>query len=197
VKQVTLIGLLAASFATAAIAGTAGGRQAPSAAACGGPLWRMKTLSDLDRNKVQLSPRGTTIGAILQRHAPSVLPRRRSTPFQKQTWEVPAQIISFRRDGNELRLQLFDDRSYMYAVIPSPSCLPQTSRARTEIAAAWQKFMSDCGHATGDDQPSGAVVSISGVGFWSQHRTMAQREASNGAELHPVTGLRPVAGCGS
>jgi hypothetical protein len=193
-----LIGLVVVAIGTSVVAATvqAAPAQAPSAARCGGPLWRLKTLSDRDRMKVALAPHATTIGAILGRHAPTKLPTHRATPFQKQTWEVPAQITSVRRDGNELRLELFDHGGYMNAVIPAPFCLTKRTRARGDIVEAWETFLADCGPVSSDPRPLGAVFYVRGVGYWSQHDSR-KGEARNGAELHPVTGLRTVAGCGS
>jgi hypothetical protein len=190
---------LAASVAAAAVHAARGhlaASSAPSALLCGGPLWRMKTLSDIDRRSVRLAPRSTTIAAIQQRGTPRPTPARRRTPFQRQTWRVPAQITRYWIDGTALRLQLWDHGSYMNAVIPSPACLSSRSRARAAIVHAWNFFMGNCGRATHFAQPLGAVASISGVGFWSQHRTR-HGESPNGAELQPVTGLSPVAGCGN
>jgi hypothetical protein len=84
----------------------------------------------------------------------------------------------------------------MNAVVPGPSCLTSATRARAAITATWTMFMNRCGRATRNSQPLGAVVTVVGVGYWSQRRSR-HGEAPNGAELHPVTGLRPVAGCGS
>jgi hypothetical protein len=192
---------LAASASAATIHAARGHRTAASssrsAARCGGPLWRMKTLSDVDRNSVKMTPRPTTIGAIRQRGTPRPTPARRKTPFQRQTWQVAAMIPRYWLDGTALRLQLWDDGSYMNAVIPSPSCLSSRTRGRAAIVRAWSLFVGHCGHPpTHFAQPLGAVVTVTGVGFWSQHRTR-HGEAPNGAELQPVTGLRPVAGCGS
>jgi hypothetical protein len=157
----------------------------------------MKTLSDIGRRSVRLIPRGTTIGAIQQRGTPRPTPARRKTPFQRQTWQVAAQITRYWIDGTALRLQLWDHGSYMNAVIPPPSCLSTRTRARAAIVRAWNLFMGNCGNPpTRFAQPLGAVVTITGVGFWSQHRTR-HGESPNGAELQPVTGLSPVAGCGS
>jgi hypothetical protein len=156
----------------------------------------MKTLSDVDRGSVRLAPRPTTIGAIQQRGTPRPTPVRRRTPYQRQTWQIGAQITRYWIDGTALRLQLWDNGSYMNAVIPAPVCLSQRTRARAAIFRAWTLFMGNCGHPTHFAQPLGAVVTVTGVGFWSQHRTR-HGEAPNGAELQPVTGLRPVAGCGS
>jgi hypothetical protein len=169
---------------------------APGALRCGGPLWRMKTFSDPGRYSVKLAPRPTTIGAIQGRGTPRPTPARRRTPFQRQMWQVPAMIPRYWIDGTALRLQLWDHGSYMNAVIPAPSCLSARSRGRAAIVRVWNLFMGKCGRPTHFAQPLGAVVTITGVGYWSQHRTR-HGESPNGAELQPVTGLRPVAGCGS
>jgi hypothetical protein len=201
-NRARVIGLVAlaagaGTLATTVHAAAGHGAQArPNVALCGGNLWRMKTLSDVGRRSVRLLPRDTTIGAILQRGRPRPTPRHRRTPYQRQTWAVPAQITRYWREGNELRLQLWDHGSYMNAVVPSPSCLTRATRARGAITATWSMFMNHCGHATANSQPLGAVVTVIGVGFWSQRRAR-HGEAPNGAELHPVMGLRPVAGCGS
>lgn len=190
---------LAASASAATVHAARGHRAAsntPSAVRCGGPLWRMKTLSDVDRHSVKLVPRATTIGAIRQRGTPRPTPARRKTPFQRQTWQVGAQITRYWIDGTALRLQLWDHGSYMNAVIPSPTCLTSRTRARAAILRASALFTGHCGRPTHFAQPLGAVVTVTGVGFWSQHRTR-HGESPNGAELQPVTGLSPVAGCGS
>ena len=194
-KRAALIALLL--FALAAIAATtATGRDSadPRAIRCGGTLWRMKTLSDRDRMSVQLEAEPTTIQAIRVRPYPRPIPRKRRTPFQKQAWKVIGQVTAYKLDDGGVRLILYDANSYVQAVIPSPSCLGKSTRAREEIEAAWKSFVSDCGEPTRDWQPSGAIVSVQGVGFWSQRR--ARRGAApNGAELHPVTGFRVIAGC--
>jgi hypothetical protein len=201
-NQARVIGLVAvavgASVLATAVDAAIGGHQQsrPDLADCGGNLWRLKTLSDRARFSVNLTQRDTTIGAILQRGTPHPFPTRRKTPFQRQTWAVPAQITRYWREGDELRLQLWDHGSYMNAVVPGPSCLTSATRARSAITQTWTMFMNRCGHATRNSQPLGAVVTVIGVGYWSQRRSR-HGEARNGAELHPVTGLRPVAGCGS
>jgi hypothetical protein len=194
-RRAGIIALLFCSLAAAA-ATSATGRGAADAHAnrCGGLLWRLKTLSDAERKAVHLTPRTTTIGAIRGRPYPRPVPRRRRTQFQRQTWEVVAQVTAFRRDDGGLRLVLYDANAYVQAVIPTPECLVRSTRAREEIAAAWKRFITECGQPTDDWQPSGAVVYIRGVGFWSQRRPR-RGAAPNGAELHPVTGFRIVAGC--
>jgi hypothetical protein len=198
-RRIALIALLLAVAATAAMAAPTAATRAtrPSAQACGGILWRLKTFSDPGRRRVKTTPRLTTIAAIRGRPFPSPLPRTRKTSFQRQTWTVVAQITEYRLDGNELRLILFDDPVYMNAVVPLPACLSRTTRLRDAIAFAWSMFNAKCGRAARNWQPHGAVAYVSGVGFWSSRFKMRRGAAPNGAELHPMTGLRPVVGCGS
>jgi hypothetical protein len=194
-RRIGFIVLFLALGATAATASPTAATR-PSADACGGILWRLKTFSDPGRGRVRGTPSQTTIRAISGRRFPHPLPRSRRTSFQRQTWEVIAQITEYRLDGNELRLVLYDDGAYMNAVIPAPACLSKTTRARGAISSVWSMFFAACGHAQRTWQSHGAVVYVDGVGFWSSRFKMRRGAAANGAELHPVTGLRPVAGCG-
>jgi hypothetical protein len=192
------VGVLALIFlAAGAVAATAAGRHsaAPNAARCGGQLWRLKTFSDRDRQKVDLNPQQTTLAAIRQRHGPGRPPTRRTTQFQLHVWEVAAQITSFKLEATgALRLILYDHEAYLNAVIPAPSCLPPETRDRAAIVSAWRDFAERCGKGTTTWQSLGAILSVRGVGFWSQ-RGPRRGAAPNGAELHPVTGFRVVAGC--
>jgi hypothetical protein len=198
VKRVGIIGVLAASLATPVVSASIGSASAPSAATCGGVQWRLTTFSDPDRAKVVLSPRATTIGAIVGRTTPQPIPtRRRTTSFQKRTWQVAAQITDYRLVGNVIHIGLSDQRTYLDAAIPAPSCLPATARARTAMIAAWRRFTTDCRvHPSDQKQPLGAVGYVSGVGSWSTVHT-GPGVAPNGATLSPVTGFRFVAGCGA
>ncbi len=183
-------------LAATAVAATASGRisLSPTASKCGGQLWRLKTFSDPQRNSVEMTPVTTTIEAISQRPYPRPVPRRRRTPFQHQDWEVVAQITQFKLDAGGIRLVLYDANSYMNAVIPIPSCLSAATRARDAITSAWRSLALGCAQPQGTWQPLGAIAYVSGVGYWSQ-RIGRRGAARNGAELHPVTGLRVVAGC--
>jgi hypothetical protein len=197
-KRIGLIALFLALAATAATAAPTGARRVfrPSAQTCGGILWRLKTFSDPGRTRVNLVPRLTTIAKIRARPFPHPLPRTRRTRFQRQTWRVVAQVTEYRLDGNELRLVLFDDPVYMNAVIPVPACLSRATRERGSISNVWSMFSATCGHPRRTWQSHGAVVFVDGVGFWSSRFQARRGMAPNGAELHPVTGLRPIAGCG-
>jgi hypothetical protein len=187
---IALVLLAATAFAAAAAGRDAAG---PTAARCGGELWRLKTLSDPGRKTVQLEPTDTTIAAIGKRPFPRPVPKLRRTPFQRHVWGVVAQVTKYRVETDGIRLELFDDESYLNAVIPTPDCLSNVTRARKDIASMFNLFAAECGTAK-DWQSLGAIVYVQGVGFWSQRGSL-RGAARNGAELHPVTGLRIVAGC--
>jgi hypothetical protein len=194
-KRAGLIAALLIAATAAAAAANVRSASSPTAARCGGALWQMKTLSDPGRASVSLTPSSTTIAAIADRPFPQRLPRKRRTAFQRQTWEVVAQLTAFRLETGGVRLVLVDSNSNMNAVIPLPSCLSSRTRARAQIAKVWKQFSLDCARPKSDWQPLGAVVYVQGVGYWSQRQQGLRGAAPNGAELHPVTGLRIVVGC--
>jgi hypothetical protein len=184
-------------LAAGAAAATAAGEHSasPSASRCGGSTWRLKTFSDAQRKQVDLVPDATTIRDIRARRGPGRALTRRATPFQLHVWELPAQITKYRLDPNgSLRLELYDNESYMNAVIPSLNCLSGKTRDRADIQAAWRLFVLKCGKPTLDWKSFGGILFVRGIGYWSQKQPL-RGTAPNGAELHPVTGLRIVAGC--
>jgi hypothetical protein len=187
---IALVLLAATAFAAAAAGRDAAG---PTASRCGGELWRLKTLSDPERNKVQLEATDTTIAAIGKRPYPRPVPKLRRTAFQRHVWQVPAQITKYRVEEDGIRMELFDHGSYLNGVIPIPDCLSNVARARKDIISMFTLFTAECGK-TRDWQSLGAIVRVRGVGFWSQRKGL-RGAARNGAELHPVTGLSIVAGC--
>jgi hypothetical protein len=190
------VALLLAVGALASTTALARPAPAPSAGHCGGSLWRLKTLSDTGRRLVSLTPKTTTLRALLERTAPKTVSARRTTSFQRQAWEVVAQVVAYRLDGSDVRLLLFDDGAYINAVMPSPTCLSKTTRNRAAILEARSTFVQDCGTPTAAWQPLGAVAYIRGIGLWGGKRS-ERGAAANGAELHPVTGFRAIAGCRS
>ena len=192
-----LLWLAAAAALTITAAGTASGRprRAQLPVRCTTPTVLLKTLSDRDRKRVRLSMRRTTISSLASLRTPHPVPLRRTTFFQRQTWEVIAQIVQFRLtpDG-EIELVLYDGGSYVRAGMPDPHCLSVRSRARRTLAATRARFLTTCGRPDGTLQDLGAVAYVDGVGFWTSHPD-AREAAANGAELQPVTSLRLIAGC--
>jgi len=144
---------------------------------------------------VRLRPRQTTIAALNKPAAPHPTPLRRKTAYQRQAWKVVAQITQFRLlpDGS-IELVLYDANSYVRAGLPSPKCLSSSSRARRAVLATRAGFVARCGDPKPAAQDLGAVVTVTGVGFWSS-RHLTSQAAPNGAELQPITSLRLIVGC--
>ncbi len=164
---------------------------------CGGTLWKLMTLSDTGRTAVKWAPAETTVVDIAKLAAPARTPSTRSTPFQKQVWQLSVVVDRYRVASNgEIILVLFDIPSgtYMNAYMPNPKCLSSSSRGRADMLAARTAF-AKCPAPTTAWQPLGATMQLSGVGFWNPAKS-TKGALPNGAELRPVTGLKVVSGCG-
>jgi hypothetical protein len=182
---------------TLVIAATAGRTAAhATAAACGSDYWPLKTLSDPQRKEVELTPHDTTLAAIAGPDHPHPTPATRNTPFERQVWRLTAQITEFKREGDsDIHLVLFDAGTYGIAEMPAAACVTKKARARRAIIAARKRFETACGKATNSWKQLGAVAKISGVGFWDKPHTQ-NPHAPNFAELHPVTAIKFISGCG-
>jgi len=168
-----------------------------AAAACGSDYWSLKTFSDPLRKKVKLTPKDTTLTQIGGPGHPHPTPTTWNTPFELQVWRLTAQITEFKREGDsDIHLILFDAGSYGIAELPAAACVPKKARARKAIINARKKFEAACGKATSSWTQLGAVVTISGVGFWDKPHTQ-NPHAPNFAELHPVTAIKFISGCGA
>jgi hypothetical protein len=165
---------------------------------CGGPRWRLMTLSDADRKKVHLDRIPTSIANLDALKAPRTIGIRRTTGFQLVSWRMQVVIDRYRIASNgEIVLVLYDIPSgkYMNAYLPNPHCLGARARDRTGMIAARSELTSHCPKPTAQWQLLGATVDVSGVGFWNPVHT-TRGALPNGAELRPLTNLSIVAGCG-
>jgi hypothetical protein len=157
----------------------------------------LKTLTDPQRKLVNLHPTNTTAAAINALAQPHPTPKTRSTDFSRRVWRVTAQITEFKLEGDsDIHLVLFDENAYLIAEMPAAQCLPKKTRDRKAIIAARKKFEASCGESTNKWKELGAVAIISGVGFFEIPRTQ-KPHAVNFAELHPVTAIKFVSGCGA
>jgi hypothetical protein len=193
------LGALTLLLATLAIAATASRTAAhpTAAAACGSAYRLLKTLSDPLRKKVNLTPMDTTLVDIATPTHPHSTPMTRDTPFERQVWRVTAQITEFKREGDsDIHLILFDAGTYGIAEMPAAACVPKKAGARRAIIAVRKKFEAACGKATNTWQQLGATATITGVGFWDKPHTQ-NPHAPNFAELHPVTAIKFISGCGA
>ena len=86
-------------------------------------------------------------------------------------------ITEFKRESDsDIHLILFDAGTYGIAEMPAAACVPKKPRARKAIINARKKFEAACGKATNSWKQLGAVVTISGVGFWEPHTQRSRPE---------------------
>jgi len=165
---------------------------------CGGTHWRLMTLSDTDRRKVDLRGAPATIADISKLTTPRAVPPRRTTSFQRSVWRMRAVIDRYRIASNgEIVLALYsiDSGKYMNAYLPNPHCLGPRARDRTGMIAARKELTSHCPTVKPTWELLGATVELGGVGFWNPNHS-TRGALPNGAELRPLTNLKIVTGCG-
>jgi hypothetical protein len=194
VRAAVVVPLVLGAVLVAATASATPARR--SAVGCSTNYLGLKTLSDPQRKLVNLHPKDTTVSAITQLVPPQPTPTTR-TPFERRVWRVTASITLFRRESDsDIHLILFGESAYMVAEMPAATCLPKKTRDRKAIINARKRFVAACGQPTDSWKPLGAVVRISGVGFWDRsHKQIGN--APNHAKLHPVTGFKVLTGCGA
>jgi len=190
--------LIAGVVLLAGVAASAGSaHRAENDHGCNIRLRGLKMLSDPQRNLVNLRSKDTTIMAIDALPEPHPTPKTRSTGFSRRIWRVGAQITEFKLEGDgDIHLVLFGEGAYLIAEMPGAKCIPKKARDRKAMIAVRKKFEVRCGQPTNRWQPLGAVVYISGVGFFDIPHTQ-KPHAVNFAELHPVTAIEFVSGCGA
>ena len=189
-----LVLVVAAASAVVVFTATTASARRGEEEACGTERWAFKTLSDRQRNFVNLHPRPTTVAKINALQPPTRFSGRR-TPYERQVWRVTAQITRYKIEHDrDIHLILLDHGANMIAEMPARICLPRRTRDRRALILVRRMFESRCGPVPHSWHDLGAVVEISGVGFWDVPHNQPGH-ALNNAELHPVTGLRIISGC--
>jgi hypothetical protein len=173
---------------------TVSAHRAETGTGCNVDYKGLKTLSDPQRELVNLNPKSTTVTAINALAQSQRTPTTRSTPFSRRVWQVGAQLVEFKLEGDsDIQLILFDNGADLIAEMPAAQCLPRATRDRKAIVAARQKFEASCGKPEKRWKPLGAVAVFSGVGFFDKPHTQ-KPHAQNFAELHPVPGFKLASG---
>jgi hypothetical protein len=154
---------------------------APLLALCGSERWPVKTFSDSDRKKVNLSPRYRTVKQLgaLPRESPR--PQNGRTPAELRVYRVTATVMTtINEDDSDVHLILQgDDGAQMIAEAPEPACAVD---ARDKRAINRARLVAQ------DIEPGTKVVAI-GLGFFdfAHHQT---GHARNYFELHPLLSLK-------
>ena len=157
-------------------------------AQCGVERWSVKTGTDADSGKVNLtSPSNTTIATLRGPAAPSPIPaNNRVSPWETTEWVLNATLTQFKLESDsDYHLVLQDAGGLtMIVEIPSPSCVGAGSPFFAGIQNARSKFDARF-TATTSFQTANIPVQIKGVGMFDFLHGQTG-VAPNGIELHPV-----------
>lgn len=188
-----LLGLLLAAGCSRPAATPPPTPQEQTAGACGLERWAVKTLTDSDAGRVNLSPKFGTVEALTALPVPEGFGRdagRLAPEFQ--TYTVLATLVEFKEEADDdIHVVIAGESGQtMIAEFPHPDCA-QRSRVLPQIARAREQFISKFG------QPSRSSwlevndgIRVTGVLFFDAHH--GQRGvAPNAIELHPVIEVGP------
>jgi hypothetical protein len=157
---------------------------------CGLERWPVKTGTDADAGKVDLSAaQPTTITHLAALTPPPVLPQAsRIPPVEMTVYQVTATLREYKIEADrDVHAVLSDGTQTMIAELPDPACAAG-SRFLPQITAARNWFDTRF-HPSGTWQHAGAVVTVTGVGFWDNPHGQTG-VAANAIELHPVLDIQ-------
>ncbi len=165
-----------------------GGESLACGGGCGVERWAVKTLSDLDRERVQLPPVNTTVDALVTLQRPIGLSgARRADPVEVTVYRVEARLLwLFAENDGDYHLVLAspnDSTITMIAEVPDPGCAGACASGFATVYAQVRQKLSD--YLNSPHSVARPLVRITGVGFFDYIH--GQRGvAPNGIELHPV-----------
>jgi hypothetical protein len=177
------------------LSGSTAHATATRAPSCGVWRWPVKTLSDPDRTKVDLSPVGTAVAKFRTRTRPGITFGTSTPRFGKvefHTWQLKARPIRAKlEDDQDIRLVISVPSApakTMIVEFPRPTCVASPFK-RLKIATARQSFLNNCGAVSNSSwlKLAGSIT-IVGVGFWDERRGQTG-VAPNGIELHPALNM--------
>jgi hypothetical protein len=185
-RRLAVIGFVAAALLIGLQLGQA---QLPPAAAgplralCGSERWSVKTFTDGDRYKVDLTPRYRTVKQLNMLVQPAKRPPNGRVPAELKVYRVIATAFTtINEDDSDIHLALRgSDGSEMIAEAPEPAC-SVGARDRAAISAA---------RLVAQDIQSGDKVIAIGVGFFDFAHNQTGH-ADNYIELHPLISLRKL-----
>jgi len=157
----------------------------------------VKTLTDADASKVDLTPVQSDITSLASIGAPKVtedLPRQ---PQEQNVYTVTGTVLGFKReDDSDIHLAIQDPQHpdvSMIVEFPNAGCV-HGAVDEAAIDQARQGFEQAFGPATKKLKKPTGCVTVTGVFFFDEiHGQFGV--APNGAELHPVIGFQPSSGC--
>ena len=102
---------------------------------CGKERWGVQTLSDMDADAVNFSPKSTSVDWLISQPAPEHLTDRRIPPIETQVFQVNALLIGFKgeHDDGDFQIVIADPSSPSETMIVErgdPTCQGVCSSTR-------------------------------------------------------------------
>jgi hypothetical protein len=161
------------------------------AQSCGVERWSVKTGTDADVGKVNLSSSSSnTIATMRSWTAPNPIPaNNRVSPFETTVWVLNATLTQYKAENDSDYHLVLSDASgnTLIAEIPLPACVGSGSPFLSKITSARAAFDAKF-TATGSFQTANIPVQITGVGMFDFLHGQTG-VAPNGIELHPVLSI--------
>src|SRR4051812_7571261 len=161
------------------------------AQSCGVERWSVKTGTDADVGKINLSSSSSnTITTMRGWTAPSPIPaNNRVSPFETTVWVLNATLTKYKAESDsDYHLVLSDAAgNTLIAEIPLPACVGSGSPFLSKITSARAAFDAKL-NATGSFQTVSIPVQITGVGMFDFLHGQTG-VAPNGIEIHPVLSI--------
>lgn len=156
---------------------------------CGTERWRIKTLSDADRDLVNADPVTATVESLAALPRPGVIPENsRVLPVEGTVYTVTGYVGAWKnetdRDIHIVLSGMVNERMSIIAEIPNAECAGACYSGLAEAyAQARSTFLRRINRRNPRDEP--IVLTITGVGFFDRpHGQLGA--ALNNFELHPV-----------
>ena len=162
---------------------------APCGGYCGTERWDVKTLSDPDRDSVDLRPVDATVEELIELEPEGVAPRGfRYIPMELRVYRIEAYLGgAFQENDGDWHLVLFgfqNQRASLIAEIPDPTCAGACRCGFAEAFAEARQSLEDrLAQPNPRDEP--IRVTVTGVGFFDRPHGQSGA-APNQFELHPV-----------
>lgn len=156
-------------------------------ARCGVLRWAIKTGSDQDISKIDLSKiQPNTIENLIKLPAPKNLPQaNRLSPTETEVYQLQVTLLEVNQtDDSDYHLLIADSSGHqMIAEIPDPQCVSNSSLLINQIQSA-RNYIDQKILVSHQPQRVNIPITISGIGFFDVPH--AQGAAVNGVEIHPV-----------
>jgi len=163
----------------------------PVLSRCGVERWAVKTLTDPDASRVNLTPTPTTLAKLIAVGPPATEPgTERLPPIETATFTLSATLVYGKREADRDYHLVLEDTGGRTMIVeaPEPACVPgsRVLKQITTVRKALNEHLPELPKGR-TDKPF-LQVTVTGVGFFDRLHGQTG-VAPNGIELHPLTSI--------